>query len=114
MYLWTGESAVTVEGNVVEEASRQPITQENIAKQLGKLGDSHFHLEDSLGIRVSDNAFYPLKAINELRRKGLALLEEQVILANGFPYERTSEKAPTLADDGDFRKNDSIKSQKSD
>ena len=114
LYLWTGESAVTVEGNVVEEASRQPITQENIAKQLGKLGDSHFHLEDSLGIWVSDNAFYPLKAINELRRKGLALLEEQVILANGFPYERTSEKAPTLADDGDFRKNDSIKSQKSD
>ena len=49
LYLWTGESAVTVEGNVVEEASRQPITQENIAKQLGKLGDSHFHLEDSLG-----------------------------------------------------------------
>lgn len=114
LYLWTGESAVTVEGNVVEEASRQPITQENIAKQLGKLGDSHFHLEDSLGIQVSDNAFYPLKAINELRRKGLSLLEEQVILANGFPYERTSEKAPTLADDGDFRKNDSIKSQKSD
>ena len=37
-----------------------------------------------------------------------------MILANGFPYERTSEKAPTLADDGDFRKNDSIKSQKSD
>ena len=114
LYLWTGESAVTVEGNVVEEASRQPITQENIAKQLGKLGDSHFHLEDSIGIRVSDNAFYPLKAINELRRKGLSLLEEQVILANGFLYERTSEKAPTLADDGDFRKNDSIKSQKSD
>ena len=49
LYLWTGESAVTVEGNVVEEASRQPITQENIAKQLGKLGDSHFHLEDSIG-----------------------------------------------------------------
>ena len=114
LYLWTGESAVTVEGNVVEEASRQPITQENIAKQLGKLGDSHFHLEESIGIRVSDNAFYPLKAINELRRKGLSLLEEQVILANGFLYERTSEKAPTLADDGDFRKNDSIKSQKSD
>ena len=99
---------------MVEEASRQPITQENIAKQLGKLGDSHFHLEESIGIRVSDNAFYPLKAINELRRKGLSLLEEQVILANGFLYERTSEKAPTLADDGDFRKNDSIKSQKSD
>ena len=85
MYLWTGESAVTVEGNVVEEASQTAHHTGKYIKQLGKLGDSHFHLEDSLGIRVSDNAFYPLKAINELRRKGLALLEEQVILANGFP-----------------------------
>lgn len=92
LYLWTGESAVTVEGSVVEEASRQPITRENIAKQLGKLGDSHFRLEEDMEILVSDNAFYPLKAINELRRKGLALLEEQVILQNGFPYERDFEK----------------------
>lgn len=110
LYLWTGENAVTVEGTVVEEASRQPITQENIAKQLGKLGDSHFHLEDSIGIRVSDNAFYPLKAINELRRRGLALLEEQVVFANGFPYERTSEKAP--AADYDSRKEGIVKHQK--
>lgn len=94
LYLWTGESAVTVEGAPVEEASRQPITRENIAKQLGKLGDSHFHLEDEIEIRVSGNAFYPLKAINELRRKGLSLLEEQVILQNGFPYERTVEGDP--------------------
>ena len=43
-------------------------------------------------IRVSADAFYPLKAINELRRRGLALLEEQVILHNDFPYERNSEK----------------------
>lgn len=84
----SGEIRVVVEGDPVDVAARQPITRENIAKQLGKLGDSHFHQDGSMQIRVSDNAFYPLKAINELRRKGLALLEEQVILQNGFPYER--------------------------
>ena len=92
---------------MVEEASRQPITQENIAKQLGKLGDSHFHLAEAIEIRVSDNAFYPLKAINELRRRGLTLLEEQVILANGFSYERTSEKDPdTVSKEGSRKEAD--------
>ena len=112
LYLWTGETAITVEGAPVVEASKQPITQENIAKQLGKLGDSHFHLEDTIGIRVSDNAFYPLKAINELRRRGLALLEKQIILANGFPYERTSEKTPVPVSDDASRKADVKKPRK--
>ena len=107
LYLWTGGTAITVEGALVEEASRQPITQENIAKQLGKLGDSHFHLAEAIEIRVSDNAFYPLKAINELRRRGLTLLEEQVILANGFSYERTSEKDPdTVSKEGSRKEAD--------
>ena len=90
--LKSGDIEITLEGDPVDVAARQPITRENIAKQLGKLGDSHFHLEEAVQIRVSANAFYPLKAINELRRRGLALLEEQVILQNGFPYERNSEK----------------------
>lgn len=93
LHLKSGTVEITVEGNPVEEASRQPITRENIARQLGKLGDSHFHLEKEILIQVSDNAFYPLKAMNELRRRGLALLEEQVILQNGFPCERNSETA---------------------
>lgn len=92
LHLRSGDIRITLEGETVAEAARQPITRENIAKQLGKLGDSHFHLEEAMQIRVSDNAFYPLKAINELRRRGLALLEEQVIQQNGFPYERNSEK----------------------
>ncbi len=92
LHLKSGDIEITLEGDPVDEAARQPITRENIAKQLGKLGDSHFHLEEAVQIRVSANAFYPLKAINELRRRGLVLLEEQVILHNGFPYERNSEK----------------------
>ena len=93
LQLSSGETTVTLTGELVEEASRQPISRENIAKQLGKLGDSHFQLENSIDIQVSDNAFYPLKAINELRRRGIVLLEEQLIRQNGFPYERNVESS---------------------
>lgn len=91
--LTCGDSVVTLHGDFVQEASRQPISRENIEKQLGKLGEGNFHLDGFMDIRVSENAFYPLKAINELRRKGIALLEEQRILENGFPYERLPEPA---------------------
>lgn len=83
-----GDIRITLEGNPVQEASRQPISEENVIKQLSKLGDSSFSLDGSIEVELSGNAFYPLKAINELRRRGIALLEEKIILANGFCYER--------------------------
>lgn len=103
----SGDLSVTVEGEVVQRASRQPITRDNIAKQLGKLGDSIFTLDtvDSVGendtvsgmetmcgmeITVSENAFYPLRAINELRREAIARLEDALIEKNGLPVRRDS------------------------
>ncbi len=83
----TGEPAVVgfrwkelqahVTGAVVEPAKNQPITEENIKKQLGKLGDSCFSAED-IQVTVSDGCFYSLKQINELRREALAQLERMI------------------------------------
>lgn len=86
------QTEVTVTGETVQKAAKQPITVENISKQLGKLGGSNFHLDGTMDIRVSENAFYPLKTMNELRRKGLSLLEQKLITANGFPYTREVQK----------------------
>lgn len=86
-----GDTHITLEGDPVQEASRQPISEENVVKQLSKLGDSSFSLEGSIEVELSGNAFYPLKAINELRRKGIALLEEKIIQTNGFCYERAGQ-----------------------
>lgn len=83
-----GELAVTAKGNEVQKASRQPISKENIAKQLGKLGDSIF-VADTMEITVSDDAFYPLGAINELRRQAVELLEKELLIKNGFPIQRS-------------------------
>lgn len=79
--------SITVEGEVVQTASKQPINEENVAKQLGKLGDSIFTAE-VMEITVSEDAFYPLRAINELRREAVAMMENALIERNGFPIRR--------------------------
>lgn len=84
-----GELNATCEGDLVEEASKQPISEDNINKQLNKLGDSSFVAED-FRIRLSPNAFYPLRAINELRRAAVASLENLLIERNGFPVCRST------------------------
>lgn len=81
-----GELSVQVTGEIVEPAKNQPVTEEDIKRQLGKLGDSCFSAED-IQVSVSGDGFYPLKQINELRREAVARLEEQVLRANGYPEE---------------------------
>lgn len=84
-----GEQSVTVQGDAVQEAQKQPITEENVRKQLNKLGDSAFVAEE-MDVYLSDNAFYPLKAINELRREAVRQLEEALIAEHGLYISRPS------------------------
>ncbi len=79
--------SIVVEGEAVQVASKQPISKENILKQLCKLGESSFIVENT-EVLVSEDAFYPLRAINELRREAVARLENAVICRNGFPIQR--------------------------
>lgn len=76
--LHTDSANVHVFGEEVQAAQKQPVTEENIKKQLGKLGESCFFPE-TMQIAVSENAFYPLKQINELRRKAVSLLEREML-----------------------------------
>lgn len=84
-----GECCVTVAGERVETADKQPITEENVRKQLGKLGDSSFFAQE-ICVRVSKNAFYPLKQINELRRSAVKQLEEAVFSAEKYEKRQGS------------------------
>lgn len=86
------DHSVTVTGDVVQIAQKQPVTRENIEKQLNKLGDTVFEADD-IWVEVEDHIFYPLKAINELRRQAVTALEEQLIEAHGLCSHR--EAAPT-------------------
>ncbi len=81
----------TVMGDLVEPAQRQPVTKENLEKQLRKLGGSCFTI-NSLSIVSDENIFLPLKAINELRREAVTALENALIEKQGAIIERTASK----------------------
>lgn len=82
--LQAGEVSVTVRGAAVDQAQKQPVTAENVQKQLGKMGDSAF-VPEQMELKVGENAFYPLKQINELRREAVLALEQSLLGKNGYP-----------------------------
>lgn len=96
--------SVSAEGNVVDIASKSPVTEENVMKQLSKMGDTVFAV-DSIYCQVGDNAFYPLKAMNELRREACAKLEDQLLLNS-----KQDRHATTLSEDNIKQNKTQIKS----
>lgn len=85
---------VTVLGEVVQAASTQPVTEEKLRKQLGKTGNTPFYFQD-LRVQAEGEIFLPLQAVNELRRKGLAALEEK-LLALARPLSLQASKPQEL------------------
>lgn len=86
-----GQSSVTVTGEVLQPAKNQPLTQETIDKQLRKLGDTCFEAEE-IEISTDGNGFYPVKSLNELRRKAVRELEDAIIEAYGLLAKRQAEE----------------------
>ncbi len=87
LQIGTGKWQTKVCGSMVEPARNRPILEEDIRKQLQKLGESCFALE-SLEIRTDEKGFYPLKDINTLRREAVRRLEDQVIAGHGLTVRR--------------------------
>ena len=67
--------SVTVQGARVQEAQKQPLTEENVRKQLGKSGNTAFVIQE-MHIELSSQAFLPVKQLNDLRRTACEKLEE--------------------------------------
>ena len=70
---------VTVEciGQEVQAAQKQPLDPARIEKQMRKTGNTEFTF-DNLEILIEGNVFLPMQALNELRRKGIEELTEQI------------------------------------
>lgn len=85
--MYTDYVDVLVTGDTVQTAQKQPITEENIRKQLSKLGESFFNAEE-IRINVSSDAFYSLKQINELRREAVLRMEEKIL--DGYSIQTES------------------------
>lgn len=72
---------VTVTGGTAEAAANRPVTEDDIRRQMGKLGDSPFYPEEIV-VETDGGAFFPLGRINELRRQAVRQLEEAVLRAD--------------------------------
>ncbi len=69
----------TVFSNVVSEAAaKAPTTKERIYDQLSKLGGTLFEFS-SLEIDVEDGIYFPIKEINDMRRKAILLVENFIL-----------------------------------
>ena len=68
-----GISTVSVSGDAAQTPLTHTMTQEAIARQLGKLGETPFQLQAEPQVKT-DAAFAPVSALNALRRDALAAL----------------------------------------
>ncbi len=81
--------SVTAVGDTVQKAQKQPVTEENVAGQLSRMGDSAF-VPESMELTVGTDVFYPLGQMNELRRQAVAKLEQALLEQNGYPDRSVS------------------------
>lgn len=76
--LTSGDYSATVTGARLEKAKSSPVSKDKIRKQLEKLGDTIFTLDD-IEIKAEGNIFLPVSLLNEIRRKGVEALEEEIL-----------------------------------
>lgn len=70
-----GDSVGEAMGEMVQAAENRPITEENLRRQLCRLGETPFRIGE-MRLQIDGDAFYPLKQINELRRQAAWELEQ--------------------------------------
>lgn len=91
-----GDISVTVCGEIVDKAQKNPMTEDAFLKQLRKLGGTYLEAE-SIDIMTDGQSFYSIKALNELRRKAAHELQNQIIKSYGLSDGRVcpqTEAAP--------------------
>lgn len=69
---------VSLTGDVVQEAAKQPLVKEDLIRRLAKVGDSGFSAGD-ISVRMGENCFLPVGAINRVRREALVALRESIL-----------------------------------
>lgn len=79
---------VTVRGALVQNAQKQPLTDETVRKNLTRLGDTVFTAEErDMEVTFGGAAFLPVSLLNELRRNAVSVLEKELL----DRYNRQSE-----------------------
>lgn len=74
---------VEVLGDPVLKAQNRPLSPDRMEENIRKTGGTDFVM-DQVDIKTDGGSFLPMKALNEIRRKGLAALKEEIL----SPYQR--------------------------
>ncbi len=78
-----GTVSASAKGEAALPARSRPIREADVRKQMEKLGDTPFVLEE-LDIALAGDCFVPVGKLNELRRQAASALEEELLK----PYRR--------------------------
>lgn len=71
-------ACVVVTGGCPQAAQNRPTDQEQVEKQLKKLGGTSFVWE-SLDVQIEDGLFIPVQELNNLRREGITELQKELL-----------------------------------
>ncbi len=93
MYLEYKGLYVECTGEMVQKAMKQPLSKERVRKQMEKMGETEFEF-DHLDIRMNENIFLPMQALNELRRESARLLKEKLLESYRRNVDRENTELP--------------------
>lgn len=74
-------TSIQVTGDYPVQALKQPMDEERIQKQMYKTGNTPFVFQN-LEIQMEGELFVPLMALNELRRRGIEVLEQEILTSH--------------------------------
>lgn len=97
-----GDVCISVSGDMVQAALKQPLSKEKIAENMKKTGNTPFEFSE-LQIDAENDIFMPMGALNQLRRDAIELLEER--LTEGFRRKKVQfeDVCPEKEDDATLR-----------
>ena len=92
--LTDGPRRVTVTGEIPLAAINAPLTREAVEKSLSKFGGTPYEVKD-FSLLLDDGLMLPVSRLNDLRRRALQALEEELAPAQ-IPEERAVQSKPSL------------------
>ncbi len=79
MHNMVSDVYATVLGQVAQKAQKQPVTPDNVIKQISKLNDTPYSVKD-ISVNIEGDCFVPLQAINDLRRQCVNEMNKQSVI----------------------------------
>lgn len=80
-----GNAVGKIEGRIPEEAKNRSLSEEDVTKQLSKLGDTRFYL-NSVECHIDGGVMLPASELNRMRREAVSMGDEAILRKNTHAY----------------------------